>query len=419
MVTAWGGDVSITVEIGLSAATGVYGVWDSDVWDTGTWGPDELWTDVSAYVRSFSTDRGFSRGVQTWQAGTATVVLDNRDGRFSPANLAGPYVTGGITQIRPLRPIRILATYDSVSYPIYRGYVLEWTDSWAGGADADAVTTVTCADELTRLTAVDGMETTPAGAGELSGLRVHRVLDAAGHTGVRDVDEGVTTLVATDLSDNTLAELEAVAVTEGGALYVTEDGSVRFAGRYALIDEPRSYTSQATFSDDGTALSYVDAEVAYDSDLVVNYASYARDGGTPQNVYDLTSRALYGDRRDTRTDLLCDTDAQALTLAQWQVQQYKDPELRFTTLTVKPRRDPAQLWPQVLGRIIRDMVTVVRNPPGGYELSQPCHIAGISHDVPNGADWTVTFQLWSASAYAAYAASRWDTGVWDEALFFF
>lgn len=418
-VTGWGG-VTLTVEVALSAATSTYAVWNSGIWDTSTWGPDVVFTDVSAYVRRLNSGRAFSRGVQSWQAGSASVVLDNRDGRFSPANLAGPYVTAGVTQVRPLRPIRITAAYNGVSYPLYRGYVLDWLESWTVDATGkgDATITLPCADEFARLAAVDGMAVTPVGAGELSGARIHRILDAAGHAGSRNIDLGEVTMQATDLSATTLAELEDVVTAEGGALWVEADGTITFDGQHALIENSRSVTSQATFGDSGNDLHYSDAELAYASDLIINWAAYTATGGTVQSAYDATSRALYGDRRDTRTDLICETDAQALTLAQWTVQQYKDPELRIVKIELRPRRSPAGLWPQALGRAIRDQITVNRHPPGGHTITQACHIAGISHDVTPDS-WVTTWDLWSATPYVAYANSRWDTGLWDTAVFAF
>jgi hypothetical protein len=419
-VSGWDG-VTLTVEVALSAATSTYGLWDLGLWDTATWGPDVVWTDVSAYVRRVTTGRGFSRGVQTWQAGTAEIDLGNRDGRFSAANTSGPYASGGITAIRPLRPVRITAAYAGVTYAVYRGYVLEWRESWSGGAtgQGDALTTLNCADEFNRLQAVDGLAAGATGAGEYSGYRVHRWLDAAGHAGDRNVDLGENTLQATTLEENTLTGLLQVAEAEGGALYVAADGAVVFESRLALIQNTRSITSQATFADDATGLPYASAEVAYDSDLVVTWAAYQREGGTVQSAFDATSRALYGDRRDTKTDLICETDGQALALAQWRVQQYKDPQVRFTAVAITPRKTPATLWPQALGRQVRDQITIVRNPPGGFEITQPCHIAGIGHQITREGAWTTTFALWSASPYVAYANSLWDVGLWDTALWFF
>ncbi len=52
------------------------------------------WTDISAYVRSAKVVRGSTRvdsPTVRYEAGTAELRLDNRDRRFDPTNLAGPY----------------------------------------------------------------------------------------------------------------------------------------------------------------------------------------------------------------------------------------------------------------------------------------------------------------------------------------
>lgn len=419
-VTDWDG-VTLTVELGLSADTSVYGLWDVGLWDEALWGPDVLYEDVTEYVRGFSTDRQFSRGVMQWREGTASITLDNRDGRFSPANLSGPYVVSGVTQIRPLLPVRITAAYSGTTYPVYAGYVQSWTESWTGGGPGkgDAISTLECADEWADLAAVDGIEVPPEGAGDTFGARLHRILNAAASTAERNIEPGEATMQATTLAAATVAELETTVEAEGGAVWIEADGTITAEGRLALIEHDRSVTSQATFTDDGTDGSYAGAEVAYNGDNVVNYASYTREGGTAQLADAPTSRSLYRDRRDVRTGLICETDAQALALAQQVVIQFQDPEYRFTSVEIRPRRDPTVLWPQVLGRQVRDMITVVRNPPGGYEISRVCHIAGISHQVNDRKQWTTTFSLWSATVYAALATSRWDVGQWDEALWSF
>jgi hypothetical protein len=413
-------DVTLTVELGLASETNTYGIWDVSLWDVALWGSGFVFTDVSEFVRSLRTERQFSRGIHSWREGTVSLVLDNQDGRFSPANLDGPYVGAGETQIRPLLPIRISASYAGGSYPVWTGYIQSWTDSWSGGApgEGDAITTLTASDEWSDLAAVDGIEVTPVGAGETTGARVHRILDAAGSTAPRDIDPGLHTVQETDLSGSVISELEKTVEAEGGALWIEADGTITYASRVGLVENVRSVTSQADFTDDGTDLSYVTAEVAYNGDLVVNYASYTREGGTPQVALATESRALYRDRRDVRTGLICETDSQALSLAQWTVQQYRDPELRFTRITVRPRRDPVNLWPVVLGLKVRDMVRVTRTPPGGFEISQLCHVAGIAHNV-TPAGWETTFDLWGADLYAGLSTSRWDVGLWDAALWSF
>jgi hypothetical protein len=415
--------VTLTVEIALEAAASTYAVWDVGAWDSALWGPDISWVDVSAYVRSVSTSRGFSRDLQAWEAGTASVVLDNRDGRFSPANLAGPYVTAGVTQVRPWRPIRITATYAGTTFPIYRGYVQAWVEGYVIGPtnSVDAISTVSCVDELAALARFDGAEQGSVGAGETTGRRIHRILDSAGHTGDRAIDDGVHTVQATTLAQDAVTEMKLVADSEGGALWIDADGTVMFVDQLALIEDPRSNTVQATYGDGGgSEIAYSDIELAYDGSLLANIATLSRSGGTAQTSADAASRALYGDARYARSDLVCETDAQVDTLADIWVARYSQPEQRVTRITLSPRRDPATMYPDLLGRKIRDLVRVKRRPPGSYTITRDVYVAGISHQITaEPKAWTTTLDLWSATPWTEFSTSLWDTGLWDSALWMF
>jgi hypothetical protein len=157
----------------------------------------------------------------------------------------------------------------------------------------------------------------------------------------------------------------------------------------------------------------------YNGDLTRNIVSFARVDGAVQTVVDATSRALYGDRREPRTDLVCSTDTQALTLAAYYLARFKDPELRITRIQLKPRHDPVRMFPVVLGLRMWDLVRVVVRPTGGGSpITQDCHIIGVSHTV-SGADWVTEFDLSSAAFAQPFLGSRWDQGVWDSALWYF
>lgn len=423
MSIAWNGGyegVTLTVEAGFSAATSTYALFDVAKFDTGQFGPDVVWSDVSAYTRAISTSRKFSRDVSSWDAGNATFVLDNRSRYFSPSNLSGssPYVVGGISQIRPGRPMRLRATYAGTSYYLYTGYSTAWQEQFEPGM-SDAWVTVPCEDEMAIINLWDGAGQTPAGAGEMSGVRVHRILDAAHNTAPRTVDLGLATMQDTDLSSNAASELKLVTDSEGGGLFIDADGTIVFEDQYALLENARSNTIQATFSDGTDAyLPVADVTLDYSTDLMRNVANFTRVGGTAQIADDPASRSLHKDRLETRTNLICETDAQALALATWFIQQYRVPEQRVTQIVVKPRRDPVRLFPQVLGRRVRDLIRVVVHPLGGGVITQDCHIAGISHHI-TGDDWVTTFDLWSAAVYQQYSTSRFDVGVFDTSTFFF
>jgi len=62
--------------------------------------------DITTYVREASTHRGAQRELERIEAGTASVTLDNQDGRFTPFDSGSPY----FPNILPMRRIRIMAT---------------------------------------------------------------------------------------------------------------------------------------------------------------------------------------------------------------------------------------------------------------------------------------------------------------------
>lgn len=114
---------------------------------SGIYVENPTWVDVTSYVREITTRRGRTDPFQDFGAGTATIVLDNRDRRFDPLNTAGPYYG----QLTPRRQIRIRAT-NTVSgtpttYPVFRGYVTGWPVSITD-AGFDSTVTIEAFDAI-------------------------------------------------------------------------------------------------------------------------------------------------------------------------------------------------------------------------------------------------------------------------------
>lgn len=122
------------VEISLTAGDGPY-----------TASP--TWTDVTSYVRSISINRGRQSDFEHFSPGTATITLDNRDNRFTPFNLSGPYVSGGVSLLTPRRQIRITADTGSGYVAVFRGYVSGWPVRWTS-AGQDTEVTLDCFDTI-------------------------------------------------------------------------------------------------------------------------------------------------------------------------------------------------------------------------------------------------------------------------------
>lgn len=103
------------------------------------------WTDITPWVRRMSTRRGRNHELGKTSAGVATITLDNRDRRFDSTYTSSPYYP----DLVPMTHVRIIATYLSVTYPMFYGFVEDWGQSWpqpAANAQGDAVVEVQAVD---------------------------------------------------------------------------------------------------------------------------------------------------------------------------------------------------------------------------------------------------------------------------------
>lgn len=87
-----------------------------------------VWTDISSYVRGIQIRRGRDHELAQSQAGECTIRLRNTDRRFDPSYASGPY----FGTILPMRQIRVTATHNAVDYPLFYGYIEDWSQTWPG-----------------------------------------------------------------------------------------------------------------------------------------------------------------------------------------------------------------------------------------------------------------------------------------------
>lgn len=132
--------VSCTVEIGFSTTSG-----GANTVPLNSTLSDIVWSDVTQYVRGLSWSRGRSNELDTFQTGSASVVLANADRRFDPEYASSPYA-GALT---PLRPIRITVsildeTSTTSDIPVFFGYVDGWPQTYE--IFGDATVTINCSD---------------------------------------------------------------------------------------------------------------------------------------------------------------------------------------------------------------------------------------------------------------------------------
>ncbi len=97
------------------------------------------WTTVALRdIRSVDVSRGRDDELGRVDAGTATVVLNNRTRSYDPQVVSG---------LRPMNRWRLRATYNAVTYDVFLGYAESYEQSWPG-TGKDAITTVRLVDEF-------------------------------------------------------------------------------------------------------------------------------------------------------------------------------------------------------------------------------------------------------------------------------
>lgn len=281
--------------------------------------------------------------------------------------------------------------YVDKTYDVFTGFVERWPVSWELPNYSEVPITAVDGFEFLAQADIDG-----SFSQQLSGARIGAVLDQIGWAaGDRSIDAGQSQIQAQTFelgaAQGALAHLQDAADTELGILFMSGDGKVVFHDRHKRLKSPYT-TSQGTFGDADGELPYERLIPSFDKDRIANDYHVTRVGGTRQSSSDTTSKNKYGKRTQTRSPLLT-TDIEAADMANFLVSRYKDPALRFDSMTIAPLED-GNLLNHALGRELGDHITVKRRPPGGGAVkTKEVHIEGIDLSGKAGADMSLTWQL--------------------------
>lgn len=357
------------------------------------------WTDYPTALMLFSIRRGRQHELDRMEAGTSTIVLLNTSG------LLWPNVTA---TIKPCQRINIRATYNAITYDLYTGFIESWQPDFILRPIKGAVMVLTCTDLIG---AFASLNLNSAGyAEELSGTRVHNVINDLAWLGAHDLDAGQSSVIATGalVNENAMSHLGDVQLAEQGIVFVQGDGDVEFQDRHARLKAPY-LVSNGIFGDDAGELGYHAIEFAYDNTYIYNDVRMTREGGAEQTASDATSQLAYGKRTLSRTGLQLVSNAEALSQAQYLLSQYKDPAMRVRAIIIRPGVSEASLYPLVLGLDISARITVRLNQA---VIDEDYHIEGISHDFDASTQmWETKWELSPASTeiYWVWDSAKWDT----------
>ena len=345
--------------------------------------------DVSDQVNSIETNRGRTALSDAFQTGTLTLRIVDQNGDFNPQNVTGPYYN----LLTPMKKVQITATYSSVTYPIFSGFITSYVTTYPTNVDsADvAITTIQAVDAF-RLAQVAQISTvTGATAGDLSGTRINQLLDAISWpNSMRDVDAGLTTMQADPGTNRTaLQSLQTVTDSEYGALYVDANGSFVFQDRSVTAG---SIGATATvFADNGTGIDYFDAKWILNDVLIFNKATITRTSGTAQVALNQSSIDKYFLHSYFLDNLLMQTDAVALDYAQAYVASRAETSIRVDSIVLDLYTNNYNTGIiAALNLDFFDPIKVITTNPGGSTLEKTLQIFGVRMNItPNS--WKTTF----------------------------
>jgi hypothetical protein len=344
--------------------------------------------DVSDVVDTIQTNRGRNPQADQFQTGTLTLRIVDQNGDFNPQNPSGPYF--GL--LDPMRKVAISATYNSVTYPIFSGFITSYNTTTPKNALDVVYTTITAVDAFRLAQNAQIATVTGATAGDLSGTRINQILDQIGWpTSMRDVDAGLTTLQADPGTARTsLAAMQTVTLSEYGALYVDATGSFVFQDRQVTTASIGG--TPTVFNDNGTNIGYFDAVWRLDDTLVFNAASITRAGGTTQLAIDQASIDKYFTHSYNQQNLLMQTDAAALDYAQAYVASRKETSIRCDAITLDLYTDNYNAGIiAALDLDFFDPITITTNQPGSSTLTKTLQVFGVAMAItPNSWKTTLT-----------------------------
>jgi hypothetical protein len=330
--------------------------------------------DVSDVVNKIETRRGRSAQTNQFQTGTLTLVIVDVNGDFNPQNTAGPYYN----LLTPMRKVQITATYGSVTYPVFSGFITSYSTSIPQQGTGDVALTTIQAVDAFRL-AQNAQIATVAGtsAGQLTGARINNLLDAISWpASQRDVDAGLTTCQIDPGTQRTaLAALQTVETTEFGAVYVDASGSFVFQDRSVTASSVAGVPT--VFNDDGTGIAYFNAVWVTNDLLVYNEANITATGLAVQTATNSASVTKYFLHSYNQQNLLMQTTAEALNYAQSFVASNAETSVRCDAIELDlytPNYNTGII--AALDLDYFDPVTITTKQPGSTTLTKRLQVFG-------------------------------------------
>ena len=343
---------------------------------------------ITDQVMAVSTRRGRNRILSNFEAGTATVTINDPNSDFNPQNTASPYYG----KLIPLRKIRIWADTIvlGVTYRIalFSGYINSFDTSFYQGVESTSTVVLQCTDGFRLLNNVStGTSPVPGcTAGQLSGTRVNALLDFAGFpNSMRSIDVGESTMqVDPGGQRGILQAIQTVEQSEFGAFFISRQGEAKFLDRTDISELADSTVRNYSDIESPTNLRYTNVDFAFDDQLILNDVTVTRVGGTPQNAQSPESIATYFTKSGQRNDILVQTDQESQDQANTLLAARKNSQIRIDAMSLSLATGTEFEALVNVSMDIYTLINITKTLSGGSTITRELFVQGVQHDVRPG-----------------------------------
>ena len=340
--------------------------------------------DLTPNVTSISIKRGRNILSDTYEAGTATVRVLDPLSYFNPQNVNSPYY-GYLT---PLRKIRISATVNGTPSFLGSFYTTAYVYTYPQGQEFGYVD-IQCSDAFRLFNMANVQTVTGAANGDKTGTRIGQILSQMNFpTNMRLVDTGDTTCQADPATLRTgYAALKNAEFSEQGAAYVNSSGTFVFKSRTNVIKA--AGTTPIEFNQT-TGIPYKNLVYSFDDKLIVNSSDMTRVGGVKQSYQNAASIAKYFPHQSNQTDLVVQTDADALNIAQIYVATRAETTIRIDAMVID-LLNPSVPTATILGIDYFQQLKITNEQPDGSTIVKTLQCQGLNWEIsPNKMQVTIT-----------------------------
>ena len=340
--------------------------------------------DLSNDVYSIKIRRGRNVMRDTYEAGTATIRVLDPLSYFSPQNTASPYY-GFLT---PLRKLRVSATVGGVGYFLFSGYTISYNYTYPQGQETGFVD-IECTDAFRLMQQAGVVTVADSPAGQYTGQRIGAILNQVSWpNSMRTLDQGDTQCIADPAYNRSaLDALKNAEFSEQGAFFINSEGTAVFLSRTNVIK--KAGVTPIEFNQTG-GIPYSNLVYAFDDKLIINSSGMTRYGGVQQISENAASIAKYFPHQSNETNLVCQTDADALNIAKIYTASRAETTIRIDAMTVD-LLDPTVPTATMLGLDYFSNLKITNTQPDGSTIVKTLQCQGLGWDItPNSMKVTVT-----------------------------